>query len=158
MDIPSNLQYDLCLWAKDCKIPLAQITKLLKVLHKYHQTLPLCATTLLKTSSVTVNSTSLANGQFSYIGIEKYLASFNTSTLPSALSLRVNIDGLPLYKSSGTGFWPILGFIEGVSNKPFLIALFCGTGKPDLDIYLGDFVKEVCKLQNDGFQHDNAVT
>lgn len=47
--------------------------------------------------------------------------------------LQINIDGLPLSKSSKNQLWPILGKIVGPQNQfiePFLIGAFHGNSKP----------------------------
>lgn len=51
------------------------------------------------------------------------------------ISLQVNIDGLPIYKSSNSQYWPILGLVENYNdgvqtNKlPFVIGVFFGEKK-----------------------------
>ncbi|KZS03642.1 KRAB-A domain containing-like protein, partial [Daphnia magna] len=43
------------------------------------------------------------------------------------IKLIVNIDGIPIAKSSGSQFWPILGLIVDILNsKPFLIGIYHG--------------------------------
>jgi hypothetical protein len=60
------------------------------------------------------------------------------------LKLTINVDGVSVYRSVNASFWPILGCIgDGV---PFVIALFYGKSKPDLGIFLADFVKETQEL------------
>ncbi|KZS07279.1 Uncharacterized protein APZ42_029039 [Daphnia magna] len=42
--------------------------------------------------------------------------------------LCVNVDGIPLYKSSRSQFWPILGLLRNIDGaKPFVIGIFDGT-------------------------------
>ena len=53
-------------------------------------------------------------------------------------------------------FWPILASFSGC--KPFLVALFCGTSKPDsLTHYLSDFIAELRVLVERGVVVDNRV-
>ncbi|KZS11994.1 Uncharacterized protein APZ42_023188 [Daphnia magna] len=56
----------------------------------------------------------------------------------------VNIDDLPISKSSGGQFWPILGIITNAKRrKVFLIGLYHGDAKPDsTEEYLTDFILE----------------
>jgi len=63
---------------------------------------------------------------------------------PERLSLTINIDGLPIYRSSKTEFWPILFNIQELPDiKPMIIGIFCGKGKPsDLLQFLQPFVNE----------------
>ncbi|XP_004211097.1 uncharacterized protein LOC101238701 [Hydra vulgaris] len=67
-----------------------------------------------------------------------------------SLSLQINIDGLPLHKSSTQQFWPILARVSiPFSSNPFLIGLFCGQSKPvNLNEYLKDFIEEMLELEN----------
>jgi hypothetical protein len=67
------------------------------------------------------------------------------------------VDGLPLFKSSSTEFWPILGLIKESSAKPFTIGLYCGKGKPvDMSDFLRDFLNELQHLLSNGFKYQNT--
>ena len=83
----------------------------------------------------------------------------STATLPSVLHLSLNIDGIPLYKSSNQSFWPILAQVkECIDKEPFVIGLFCGESKPmPLDDFLNDFVNEMETLQHDGIEHHGKI-
>lgn len=73
------------------------------------------------------------------------------STVPDrhAFKLQLNFDGLPLFKSTSTQFWPILGMLQGYTKKPLLIGLFCGTSKPSsLAEYLHDLVQKLKTLKS----------
>jgi len=71
--------------------------------------------------------------------------------------LIVNIDGIPVYRSSSTQFWPILCTIN--SQSPMIIALYVGTSKPtSVNEFLADFVDDVRELQSNGFMvHSDSV-
>jgi len=43
------------------------------------------------------------------------IRSTNPQIDPDIISLQVNIDGIPLYKSSSTQVWPILASLEGLT-------------------------------------------
>lgn len=68
------------------------------------------------------------------------------------LDLQINIDGLPLFKSTQHQFWPILGrFINTDQKEPFIIGIFSGTSKPnDLDEYFREFLDEYNELHLNG--------
>jgi hypothetical protein len=70
------------------------------------------------------------------------------------LCLQLNIDGLPLYKSSSMQFWPVLGLLKGLPMKtPVVITLFCGISKPlSLVEFLGTVVREIRDLSR-GFAY-----
>ena len=64
----------------------------------------------------------------------------------------INIDGLPLAKSSGSSLWPILGKIE---QDVFLIGANHGYAKPaDPSEYLQDFIIEGNQILADGLEVD----
>ena len=72
----------------------------------------------------------------------------NISRIPSnTIKLLINVDGVPISKSSGSQFWPILGLIIGIPNsKPFYIGIYHGTSKPDnSNSYLKDFTTDIYK-------------
>lgn len=117
--------------------------------------LPKDGRTLLATPTFTdVQKT--AGGMMHYFGVENCIKSRLTSNptllAHSCLHLQMNIDGMPLFKSTNEQFWPMLGLIEEEEVKsPFLIGLFVGYSKPtDANVYLSDFVKEMSRLANDG--------
>ena len=61
-----------------------------------------------------------------------------------------NIDGLPLFKSSGTQLWPILAYFNTFDK--FIIAIHGGDPKPSpLSEFLEHFVNELSNLIQDGF-------
>lgn len=72
----------------------------------------------------------------------------DTLVAGSCLKRQINIDGLPLFKSSSLQLWPILGLSVTISmNEPVVIGLFLGTKKPDsCAIFLEDFVTELPEL------------
>ena len=91
-------------------------------------------------------STALFNGKYTYFGVRKTIEKIvTTSNYTNRKSnLTVNIDGLPLFKSSSLQLWPIL--IRFSSFKPVPVALYCGYKKPDMGEYLVEFVDEMEKL------------
>ena len=95
---------------------------------------------------------SKCGGQYLYFepGVIRNLSTYSKITHKiSSIVLLINIDGLPLFKSSSQQFWPILGKFNNLDV--FAIALFYGSSKPNsVDEYLDDFLKELEKLQNDG--------
>lgn len=70
----------------------------------------------------------------------------------------VNMDGLPLSKSSSLKFWPILGYLVGTENMPFTIGIYLGKKDPnDLYAYLYDFVPELDSLLREGYSINDVV-
>ena len=112
--------------------------------------------TLLHTPRDTV-SLSKCGGQYLYIGIETGLnQTFSKADLKplDLLKLTVNIDCLPLEKSSNRQLWPILGCFNNSEKVP-IICLFCGYSKPDsVSDFLFDFLEESNKLSKGGILND----
>lgn len=65
------------------------------------------------------------------------------------IELVINVDGVPLFKTSPMKFWPILG---SVHRRPiFIIALFKGPSDPQCaKTYLKDFFDEILPYFSDG--------
>lgn len=65
---------------------------------------------------------------------------------------QINVDGVPLFKSSTKQFWPILCiFLHQAIYKPFPIAIYSGNAKPmSADEYLHDFIEEINQLLDEG--------
>ena len=129
----------------------------MEILRPSHPLLPRDPRTLLRTrTSYEINQ--IAGGCYFHFGVatgvkaqlEKYPHEpfFETESI----LLQINIDGLPLFKNSGTQFWPILGRVSSpVLSEPFIIGLFSGDKKPDdIQAYLEDFINEMTSLQENG--------
>ncbi len=145
----ADLRSSLCTWALENNITQSATDDLLKILKPYHSTLPGSCKALLKTPRSSQSDVkSVTNGEFWYKGIAPNLHSkLRQNNLLGEIVVDINIDGLPLYKSSSINFWPILGCVEGKQETPFIIGVFCGHEKPGcLDEFLGDFAKEVSDL------------
>lgn len=70
------------------------------------------------------------------------------------LLLDINIDGLPISKSSNISLWLILGQIHNTTSAPFVIGLYFGTNKPaSLFDFLKPHVDELKSLIN-SYEYD----
>ena len=106
----------------------------------------------------------LAGGSYYHFGIaynvRQQLDAYPQMKGLASLALEINIDGLPLFKSSSKQFWPILAILKGISHStgPFVIGLFCGDVKPtSLDEYIADIVQEMQSLRENGVRHDGKT-
>jgi len=98
----------------------------------------------------------IGGGSYYHFGLLNGILSHIQDIQPQNIELIVNVDGLPLFKSSRTEFWPILGLIRGQSN-PFPIGIWSGTGKPSShNEYLRPFVDEATTLQDHGFSYNGT--
>ncbi len=128
-----------------------------------HPNLPVTARTLLQTErNVTIQKKSgmeyvyfpLASQLLKHF--KKYPADIVRET--NSLEISLNVDGLPLFKSSGMSLWPVLCAI--VSMKPvvvFPVVLTCGNSKPkDLE-FLEDLVRDLGDVLENGLKDDGRV-
>lgn len=64
-------------------------------------------------------------------------------------SLKVNIDSMPLYRNSPLTLTPILISFRNINlNQIFPVGFFLGIVKPDIELFLSDFIQEIVQLCN----------
>lgn len=155
-----NFLEELKLFALRSEIKHVHLNYLLKLLRKAgFEDLPQDSRTLLQTprnSNFAISP--CPPGEYLYYGlkvaIEKqlYLANIDETEL----MFDVNIDGLPITKSSGTSLWPILGkLVHNSLNPPFIIGIYYGNKKPSsVENYLTPFINEYRQLQDEGIVID----
>ncbi|KAJ8928268.1 hypothetical protein NQ314_019219 [Rhamnusium bicolor] len=159
--IMNDLSSKLKDWATiENRVSQVALTSLLHILSPFHPELPLDSRTLLKTPKY-IETKKLETGEYYHFGLLDILKNLllKHDFTETILQLSVNIDGLPLFHSTNTQLWPILGLIKNsdIKSKPFAIGIFCGTSKPvPLNLYLEDFINEV-NLLKQGFQVNNRV-
>lgn len=147
-------------WVISHNISSNAVTQLLKILNPIVNFLPLDYRSLMETPRKTP-TIKLKNGEMYYFGLANKLLFRMKQGIKSQscnkLSIQINIDGIPLFKSSSTEFYPILGMCTNlIDNSPFAIAIFCGCGKPDpLDLFLKNFVEEINLLKQNFIEFDN---
>jgi hypothetical protein len=148
-------------WASDCNIPGNAVNILLKGLKSLKNQndtfakLPVDVRSLLQTPR-SVDYVEHPGGIYFHFGLAKgILCQFTDlppDEIPYHVKIIINIDGLPLYKSSGCQFWPILCLVKG-QQVPFPIGVFHGTVKPKCpNVFLQQFVKEAIHLRNNGLE------
>ncbi|KAK6493020.1 hypothetical protein HHUSO_G2484, partial [Huso huso] len=157
-----SLRGELKDWAVGSNIPMCHINSLLGILRRFFPSLPKDARTLMATST-SYNLETVAGGTYHHFGVAQGILSQLASNMELAsnncVTLQINIDGIPLFKSSNVQFWPILGLLEEDKNKnPFIIGLFVGKSKPkDANSYLKYFVDEMKHIQNEGMSFDGKL-
>lgn len=122
----------------------------------------------------------VSGGQLWYNGIKTNLQRiFSKLDEDIHVALNVNVDGIPLFKSSQRCFWPILASIHGSylmkinvncqmnwtcscsmlgmpHIQPMVIAIWNGTSKPnDVNEYLRKFVDELNEILEFGVTINN---
>lgn len=147
------VQGELAKWASQNNITRAALNQLLEILKKQGLDLPKDGRTLLQTPRhiMTVDK---CGGRYSYFGIASCLSNIlndNKDFIESndIIKCNINIDGIPLFKSSSEQFWPIM--LKFSNFRPALVALYCGGKKPQpVDEFLKDFLEEYKELSQDG--------
>ena len=145
----SKFTEGLAEWAGNSQTPHCNMKGLLSLLRPFHPQLPKDPRTLLQTMTKYVID-SIAGGEYYHFGVSVGLRNLFSAIISNIrdgneMHLQINIDGLPLFRSSKTQFWPILGRVAWpFSSEPFIVGLFCGDKKPtEVDAYLQKFVSEV---------------
>ena len=103
------------------------------------------------------------SGYYYHFGIIQKIRDAFTAAAESPESnviyLQINIDGLPLFKSTKEQFWPILARINQLNvNTPFIVGMYCGNNKPEsIEDYLFHFIEEMTLLQTSGITFDKIL-
>ena len=130
------------------------------MLRKHGHRLPKDARTLLGTPPQ-LEVRDLRGGQFLYFSVEtgplkmcsQYPDFFSTE---NEILLNFSVDGVPLFKSSNVQMWPILCSVK--KFEPFIVALFCGTAKPNsITDYTASFLTELKALTQHGVEFQNGT-
>lgn len=127
----------LRIWALESGLlSMRKLNSLLAKLKPLFPNIPLSYKTLLDTPS-SIQIIHINRGQLWYKSITANLNSMNLENylkFYGKIVIDVNVDGLPLFKSSREHFWPLLGRLVGATNQPFVISLslFRSAVVPDL--------------------------
>lgn len=156
-------------WAVKHQIHHSALKELLVILRtQYDPHLPLDPRTLCKTpSNLSQLIKNIPGGTYYHFGVTNCLSEFleNISDLEGkknikTIYLRINCDGIPLFRSSGKQFWPLL--VQFCANtqdnysKPFPIGIFLGDSKPgNVEEYLKDFLNDMSELKS-GYEFKGA--
>lgn len=148
-------------WALKFKVALVAATALLLLLRSFtdHE-LPIDARTLLGTEMIT-KTVEMGTGDYLHFGFERAVMAMlrenkKKGKIEKDLKVIINIDGLPIYKSSAKGFWLII-CSKVDSQKVYPIGAFFGQGKPvDANVFLNEFVNEAINLSNFGVNDGNV--
>lgn len=144
-------------------LPHARLEQLMDILREEYPEIPKSAKTFLGTNKTDYKiETFSKNEEFIYFGIKGNLEKCVNTKLHETndIDLLINIDGVPLFKSSRKQLWPILCQVFSDYNcyKPFPVAIYCGNNKPsDVELYLKKFIEEVNDLQTNGIRINNCL-
>ncbi|CAG9790480.1 unnamed protein product [Diatraea saccharalis] len=150
----SSFRENIRRWAIEKNINQTALKDLAKIMNGLiPKILPMDPRTIVKTPII-ANIKKIEGGEYWHNGITHNLILLleNWTDVPDSISLNLNFDGLPIFKSSKNEFWPILCNIsENTNIKPLVIGIYYGIGKPkNLTTYLEDFIAEVNHLLDEG--------
>lgn len=160
----TSLWQDLQTFIIERNIPHNAANELLQIFKKHgHIELPNDVRVLLSTPrNVSIYMRPVGNGRYIHFGLssslKRSIQMYSTFIKESEIKLNINIDGLPISKSSGSQFWPIMASIEGVDiyTLPFIIGIYYGMCKPkDVNDFMIDFVNEFISLSQNGITVSN---
>lgn len=154
----------LAKWANDVNLPHVHLNKLLNVLKDVQsleelRKLPKDARTLLHTPS-SIMKRVVPPGEYVHFGFRRAIQSVLSRTQSptknerNILKFGINIDGLPISKSSTKSVWPILASLLS-SKDVVIVGVYVGDKKPNnSNQFLEDFVKEAEYLCEHGVEYD----
>ncbi|XP_025263008.1 uncharacterized protein LOC105254747 isoform X2 [Camponotus floridanus] len=155
-----SFENDLAAWAVEHQISQTALNMLLLTLRKHScfSTLFVDARTLLKTPRQQ-DIRIVDPGTYYHFGLLKCINQNLSSVKKNidCLKIAINIDGLPLTRSSQQQFWPILGSIIPNGNV-FMIGLYHGNEKPeDANEFLKNFVDEAKDICENGININDRL-
>lgn len=149
----ARMKSSLAEWAIQCNIPRSHVNNLLRRLKSdCGLNLPIDSRTLLKTMRSKPSLSNVFPGQYAHFGLAKGLLTLlsyhNIDSTVTKVRFIVHVDGIPISKSSGSQFWPILCSIHGYEEiKVVIIGIYHGFKKPtNVNDFLYDFVCEATKV------------
>lgn len=149
------LRVNVVNWALENNITHSALKGLINIINDYVEKplLPKDPRTLLKTPR-DVHITEIGENQSYWHNGLKYCLEnlFCNISKSLTISLNLNMDGLPVHKSSRDELWPILfNIFEFPKVKPMVIGVYHGIAKAtNLDTYLMPMVSELRSLMEHG--------
>lgn len=136
-DEDSSMRQNLAVWAVKNQIKRSALNELLLLLRSQQQLkcsdLPTDGRSLINTPRSSSIDDLGNNGKYWHYGVKKALKDLLSSRqkIAEKYSINVNIDGLPLFRSSLSSFWPILIQIHELrdSTSPLIIGIYNGKSK-----------------------------
>ena len=127
----------------------------MKILKPYFPFLPCDYRTHLKTPTQCCPVKAIDGDEYCHIGLTKGLSHVVNSSFIQFdhLELQINVDGIPLFRSSTTSMWPIPCLVRNVDAlEPFVVGIFCEKEKPgNAAELLSEFVSDPTELLGSGF-------
>lgn len=148
-------------WAIKHNVNHSALNDLLKLIKPVHAEFPLDARTLLQTPRK-IRTKILEPGHYYHFGLEKAVQSLlkqyhSAGNSLDRVDVNINVDGLPLTKSSSSQVYPILCTLVENRNVVEIIGIYQGLEKPKCsNDFLREFVSEAVDLINNGISFENS--
>ncbi|XP_039503150.1 uncharacterized protein LOC120459779 [Pimephales promelas] len=149
----------LAAWTSEFQVKHNAVDRLLKLLQSHgHPQLPSTARTLLKTPREVKTVEKSGMVSLHYQLKEKLVETLDRYPVQlvsdlETLELSFNVDGLPLFKSSGKSMWPVLCAVMLSPVTIFPTTLTCGLKKPTDLGFLEDTVKDLAEILTNGLDY-----
>jgi hypothetical protein len=172
--IAEEEEFNLCLelqqWFLEEKVYRDAFSRLLKILkrHPCFHNIPSDARTITKTPRKIDGTKTISGGQYHHFGLQESIEFELKKLSPNQISdiihkkqinLQFNLDGVPIKKSTGDQFWPLLCKFSNTSmSSPFIVGVYYGQTKPKDTDFLKDFVADANKLVECGVNIESITT
>jgi len=118
--------------------------------------LPADARTLLKTPRET-HISKICEGEYLHFGLDDIIQKMLSKDSNAYVNLLINIDGLPLAKSSQASLWTIL-CSNTVNKTVYLVGAYFGYKKPtDSNVFLQSLVDDLINFVNNGYIYNENI-
>lgn len=154
----NKLREKLCCWSIKHCISNVAVNEMLSIFRDCNINVPKDVRTLKKTPKDVV-ARPMGPGTYVHYGLSDALTDFlciNKFELQT-IELDVNIDGLPLFKSSSKQVWPILCSVVNTSDVLFIGAYEGYTKPKSADEYLSEFITELNTLIQEGLHYERKT-
>lgn len=150
-----SIQIKLARWAISSNQTRNDVNQLLNILHELDPTLPKDRRSLCRTPRKSLSIYKMGDSHYFHVGLDKCLNHFFAMhpdhQFNKNLQIDVNIDGLPIAKSSSSVLWPILVNVVKF-NYVLLVGAYYGLTKPaNINKFIEMFVTELEALIESGF-------
>ncbi|ODM90974.1 hypothetical protein Ocin01_15709 [Orchesella cincta] len=154
----TSINHSLRSWAIQNNIKSKAVNSLLYILkqHSCFSELPKDSRSLLKTPRK-INIIKVKPGNYCHFPLVKTLSKVVENDNFSSIGLQLNVDGVPISKSSSQQFWPILAHVVNKpSSPPFVLGIYYGTDKPESsNKFLEIAVQELLEISETGIVINN---
>ncbi|ODM92363.1 hypothetical protein Ocin01_14323 [Orchesella cincta] len=149
----TSINHSLRSWAIQNNIKSRAVNSLLYILkqHSCFSELPKDSRSLLKTPRK-INIIKVKPGNYCHFPLVKTLSKVVENDNFPSIGLQLNVDGVPISKSSSQQFWPILAHVVNKpSSPPFVLGIYYGTDKPESsNKFLEIAVQELLEISETG--------